>query len=124
PADFEHKTGEFFEVLATLHESLEPHSGVRYVMGGKRGILIAWRIALVMLTVAGIFATLAAIYVSDFWSLFTTLAMTAIGASSLAALRGRHGPVSYDPKVFTPAVEAATGKLPRTGATLQQPGQS
>jgi hypothetical protein len=102
-ADFEHKTEEFFALLTAIHRALAPYPGVRFLIGSRRGILVAWRIALAMLTATGLFATGAAIVVGDFESLFVTLAMAGFGLSGLAVLRGRRGPVPYQPQAFAAA---------------------
>ena len=118
-ADFEHKTEEFLALLGAIHKALAPHSGVRYLFGARRGILVAWRIALVMLTAVGLFATGAAIFIGDFESLFATLAMTGVGLSGLAVLRGRRGPVRYEPAGIAAAIgssgEAVSGPAPEHG---------
>ena len=118
-ADFEHKTDEFVAVLGAIHKALAPYPGVRYLIGSRRGILVAWRIALGMLTAAGLFATGAAIFVGDFESLFVTLAMTGLGISGFAVLRGRRGPVAYEPTGFAAAIgpsgPAVSGPAPEPG---------
>ncbi len=104
-SDFEHKTDEFIAVLQAIHEALAARKAeVRFRYGARRGIVTAWRIALVMLAATGIFGTVAAIIAEEYEALTATVPFVGFGLSGLAVLRGRKGAVAYDPSGF--AVEA------------------
>jgi hypothetical protein len=100
-SDFEHKTDEFLVVLAAIHRHLEGRKGeVRYRFGMRRGIAILWRIALVLLIIAGLMGIAAAIYTGEWEVIFVAVAFIGFGLSGLSLLRGRRGPVAYDPTGF------------------------
>jgi hypothetical protein len=101
--DIEHKTDEFIAVLAAIHAALTPRKAdVRFRYGMRRGITVAWRIALVMVVATGIFGTIAALVSEQYDALAGTLPFLALGLSGLTVLRGRKGPRDYDPTGFTP----------------------
>ena len=102
--DFEHKTDEFAAVLAAIHAALLPRRHeVRFLFGMGSGLNLAWRIALVMAVAVGLFGTIAATIAEEWDALFGTLAFMGTGLSGLAMLRGRRGPVTYDPGGEPPA---------------------
>ncbi len=95
-SDFEHKTDEFVKVIETLHTALAPRGdAVRYTAGTRRGIFIAWRIALLLCLVAGLMGAAAAINTGEFEVLFGAVAFIGLGIVGLLALRGKRGPRSY-----------------------------
>ena len=97
-ADFEHKTDEFVAVLEAIHKALAGRTGeVRFRFGMRHGIAILWRIALVMIIVTGLMAGGAAIYSGEYEVIFVAIAFVGLGWSGLAILKGRRGPVPYDP---------------------------
>ncbi len=105
-SDFEHKTQEFLAVLDAVHRALAPRSDtVRFRLGVRRGILIAWRIALLLTLAAGILGAVAAVAVEEYEALFGAGVFIAFGAVGLLALKGKGGPKSYDPKDFIAAPE-------------------
>ena len=95
---FEHNREEFLAVRGAIHEAFSPYPGVRYLIGARQGLVVAWRIALGLTAAAGLFASIAAIITSDLSSLLATGPVAAIGISGLAMLRGRRGPLQYEPK--------------------------
>jgi hypothetical protein len=100
-SEFEHKTDAFLEVLGAIHEHLADRRGeVRYRYGMRRGITILWRIALVLTIIAGLMAIGAAIYTGEWEVIFVAVAFVGLGLSGLSILRGRRGPVPYDPTGF------------------------
>ena len=64
------------------------------------GVLAAWRIALFLALATGIFGSVVAIASEEYEALFSTLPFAALGGLGLLALRGRSGPVPYDPAGF------------------------
>ena len=63
-------------------------------------MLAAWRIALFLALATGIFGSVVAIASEEYEALFSTLPFAALGGLGLLALRGRSGPVPYDPAGF------------------------
>jgi hypothetical protein len=99
--DYEHKTDEFLAVLAAVHRHLDGRKNeVRYRFGMRRGVTIAWRIALVLTIIVGLMAIAAAIYSGEWEVIFVAVAFIGFGLSGLSLLRGRRGPVRYDPTGF------------------------
>jgi hypothetical protein len=100
-ADFEDKTDEFLAALAAIHRALESRAdAVRFRFGARRGVLAAWRIALLLAAAVGIFGSVVAIVSEEYEALFSTLPFAALGGLGLLTLRGRSGPVPYDPTGF------------------------
>jgi hypothetical protein len=96
--DFEHKTDEFLAVLRAVHRSLSPRGKeVTYLFGMRKGVGIAWRIALVLVIVAGLMGVAAALYSGQWEAVFGALGMVALGVTSLSAMRNRGAPRRYDP---------------------------
>ena len=110
--DFEHKTDEFAALLGAVHERLRGRTGVRFLFGARRGIITAWRIALMMIAATGVFAVVAAIVTEDYESVLYGGLFFLTGASGLAMLKGRTGPRRYDP---TGSPLEADGAKPQTG---------
>ena len=100
-ADFEHKTREFGDVLAAIHEALAARgSDVRYLFGTRRGVFWAWRVALFLAVATGLFGVVVAIVSEEYEAVFYTGAFAASGILGLLALRRRRGPVPYNPDGF------------------------
>lgn len=100
-ADFEHKTEEFIAVLKAIHAALamrRPPARFRY--GTRTGIIIAWRIALLLVLVAGIFGIVAAIATEEYEAILYAGPFVAFGLVGLMSLRGKRGPKPYDPTGF------------------------
>jgi hypothetical protein len=99
--DFEHKTDEFVAVLEAIHQYLAGRTAeVRFRFGMRRSISIAWRIALVLVIITGLMAGGAAIYSGAYEVIFVAIAFVGLGWSGLSMLKGRRGPVPYDPSGF------------------------
>jgi hypothetical protein len=97
-ADFEHKTDEFLKVLGALHQALAPRGkAVSYSFGTRSSILIAWKIALVLCLLAGLFGVGVAIALGEFEAVFGAAAFVGLGALGLVMLRGKRGPKPYRP---------------------------
>ncbi len=95
--DFEHKTQEFVAVFEAIHQNLAGRDGVRYLYGTRRGIYVAWRIALVMLVAAGIFGVVAAVVSEEYDAILYAAPFVLFGVTGLLMLKGRRGPRPYDP---------------------------
>jgi hypothetical protein len=96
--DYEHKTDEFVAVLEAIHGHLAGRLGdVRFRFGMRRGVRLAWRIALVLVIITGLMAGVAAIYSGEYEAIFVAIAFVGLGWSGLSLLKGRRGPVPYDP---------------------------
>jgi hypothetical protein len=105
-ADFEHKTDEFLEVLDAVHRALEPRGdAVRFRLGVRRWVIVAWQIALVLTLAAGLFGAAAAVVVEEYEALFGAGTFIAFSFVGLMALKGKGGPTTYDPKDFIQAQE-------------------
>lgn len=98
--DFEHKTEEFKAVLGAIHRALSSRSGIRYRIGMRRGVMIAWRIALLLTVAAGIFGVVAAVITEQYDAIIYAGVFVAFGGVGLLMLAGRRGPVAYDPAAF------------------------
>ena len=100
-ADFEHKTKEFIEVLDAVHRALEPRgAAVRFRLGVRRWVIVAWQTALVLTLAAGLFGAAAAVVTEEYEALLGAGAFVAFGVVGLLALKGKGGPKTYDPKDF------------------------
>ena len=100
-ADFEHKTDEFVAVLKTIHAALAARQPpVRFRFGTRAGIIVAWRVALVLTLAAGIFGIAVAIATEDYEALLYVGPFAAFGLLGLLSLRGKRGPKPYDPSGF------------------------
>lgn len=105
-ADFEHKTEEFLDVLDAIHRALEPRgNAVRFRLGVRRWVIVAWQIALVLTLAAGLFGAVVAVVVEEYEALLGAGAFAAFGVVGLLALKGKGGPKTYDPKDFIQARE-------------------
>jgi hypothetical protein len=97
-SDFEHKIDEFATVLEALHKTLGPRGdAVRYSVGTRRGVLIAWRVAFFLCVVAGLVGAAAAVVTGEFEVLFGAASFIGLGILGLLMLRGRSGPRAYRP---------------------------
>lgn len=115
-ADFEHKTEAFAEALRFVHGSLAPRGdAVRYRFGARRGVVWAWRAALILTLAAGIFGVVAAIVAEQFDGILYGGLFAAFGLFGLIALRGRGGPVAYDPAGFADEWPAKVGGRANAG---------
>jgi hypothetical protein len=102
--DFEHKTKDFLDVLDAIHRALAPRGeAVRYRLGVRRWVIVAWQVALLLTLVAGLFGAAVAVMVEEYEALFGAGAFIAFGVVGLSALRGKGGPKAYDPKDFIAA---------------------
>ncbi|CAN5298204.1 hypothetical protein BH10PSE9_BH10PSE9_06410 [soil metagenome] len=100
-ADFEHKTEEFVAVLKAIHAALATRQPpVRFRFGTRAGIIVAWRVALVLTLAAGIFGIAVAIATEDYEALLYVGPFAAFGLLGLLSLRGKRGPKPYDPSGF------------------------
>lgn len=100
-ADFEDKSDEFLAALSSIHRALElRRETVRFRFGARRGVLAAWRIALLLAAAAGIFGSVVAVAGEEYEALFSTVPFAALGGLGLLMLKGRSGPVPYDPAGF------------------------
>lgn len=105
-ADFEHKTKEFLDVLDAIHRALAPRrAAVRFRLGVRRWVVVAWRIALFLTLAAGLFSAVAAVFVEEYEALLGAGVFIAFGFVGLLALKGKGGPKSYDPRDFIQARE-------------------
>lgn len=103
-ADFEHKTEEWRAIVGAVHHALaERRPPVRFRFGARRGIIVAWRIALVMTAAVGVFGIGAAIVSEEYEAILYAGVFAAFGVVGLMALKGARGPVAYDPVAFTAA---------------------
>ncbi len=105
-ADFEHKTEEFLDVLEAVHRALEPRGdAVRFRLGVRRWVIVAWQIALVLTLAAGLFGAVVAVVVDEYEALLGAGVFAAFGVVGLMALKGKGGPKTYNPKDFIAARE-------------------
>lgn len=103
-ADFKHKTKEFLAVLDAVHSALKPRgNAVRFRLGVRRWIILAWQIALVLLLVVGIFAAVVAIATEQYDVLMSVGVLVAFALIGLLMLKGKSGPRDYDPADFIAA---------------------
>lgn len=129
-ADFEHKTKAFAEVLVAIHAALASRGkAVRYRFGARRGVLWAWRIALVLALATGLFGIVAAVIAEEYEAIIYGGVFTAFGLFGLLTLRGKGGPVAYDPADFaaawktSDAFERPTPADPRRGRADRSEGE-
>lgn len=103
-ADFEHKTEEWRAVVGAIHRALaDRRPAVRYRFGARRGIIVAWRIALVMTAATGAFGMGAAIVSEDYEAILYAGIFAAFGIVGLMTLKGARSPAAYDPAAFMAA---------------------
>ena len=100
-ADFEHKTKEFLVVLDAVHAALRPRgNAVRFRLGVRRWIIVAWQVALLLLFLVGLFGAVVAIYTQEYVALTSIGVLVAFAVTGLLMLKGRGGPRPYDPADF------------------------
>ena len=117
-ADFEDKSDEFLAALSAIHRALASRrEAVRFRFGARRGVLVAWRIALLLVAATGIFGSVVAVAGEEYEALFSTLPFAALGALGLLMLKGRSGPVPYDPAGFVADQPMSTKTLPPSTLT-------
>jgi len=99
-ADFEDKSREFAELLAAIHQALIQRTPeVKFVYGRRSGLMLAWRIALVLCVLAGCFGVAATLYAAQWEAIAGAGAFVWAGIAGLWLLRGR-GPRPYNPATF------------------------
>lgn len=102
--DFVHKSEEWQSVVGFVHKRLASRKPpVRFRFGARRGILVAWRIALLMVLAVGIFGMVAAVLSEEYEAIFYAGIFAAFGVVGLMTLKGHRGPVTYDPTDFAKA---------------------
>jgi hypothetical protein len=81
-----------------VRRALTPRGeAVRFRLGVRRWVIVAWQIALLLTLVAGLFGAVAAVIVEEYEALLGA------GVVGLLALKGKGGPQTYDPKDFVKA---------------------
>jgi hypothetical protein len=105
PAEFEHQTDGFLAVMKAIHQALEDRKDIDFRFGTKRGVLVAWRIALVFVVLAGLFGIVAGIVSEDYLGLLYGGVFVAFGGAGFLLLKGRGGPRRYDPKGMADAAD-------------------
>ena len=108
-ANFEYKTEEFVTVLGAIHAALANRQPpVRFRFGARRGIIVAWRIALALALATGLFGLAVVIATEDYEAVLYVAPFIALGAYGLMALRGKGGPRPYDPAGFVEGLSKPT----------------
>ena len=111
-ADFEHKTNEFLAVLDVIHTALAPRGkSVRFRLGVRRWIIVAWQIALFMLLAVAVFGAATAIVVEQYETLVGIAPMIAFAVLGLLMLKGKSGPRDYNPSDFIASRDTQSRKV-------------